>query len=336
MDLDLVTIPKQDALTVFTTDGAIDPFLAKVRGEIDAFASDVATKKGRKEIASFAAKISKVKVYLDDEVGKTLAAEQKEIPKKIDACRKHVRDTLEAWRDEVRKPLTDWENAEKARVEQHEGAVRRMEELAGRASLTLPLAELREALSEVEAVTVGPKCEEYEAAYAKAKEVAVTALTEGIEARQKYEAEQAELAELRRQAEERAKKDREEQIAREAAEKATRDAEARTAAEKQKAEDDARREKEAAAAREAALKQAAEDAERRAAEAVETERRRQEQQKAAEAEEVRRREADKEHRGRINREALQALVKGGLTEEVAKTALILIVSGQVPHVSIQY
>lgn len=336
MNLDLVTIPPQDALSVFTTAGAIDPFLAKVRGEIDAFDPDVTTNKGRKEIASFAAKISKVKVYLDEEVGKTLAAEQKEIPKKIDACRKHVRDTLEAWRDEVRKPLTDWEEAEKARIERHTNTIGRLEQIASIAPLQRPVYELKEFLAEIEAVAVGPQCEEYEAAYAKAKAAAISAITEGIAARERYEAEQAELAELRRQAEERAKKDREEQIAREAADRARREAEEKAAADARRAEETILREREAAERREQDLKRAAEDAERRATEAEEAARRRQAQEKAAEEAEAKRREADKEHRGRINREALQALVNGGVAEDAAKAALKLIIAGQVPNVTIRY
>ncbi|ABS68909.1 conserved hypothetical protein [Xanthobacter versatilis] len=336
MNLDLVTIPKADALSVFTTAGAIDPFLSKVRGEIDAFTADVSTAKGRKDIASFAAKISKVKVYLDDEVGKTLAAEQKEIPKKIDACRKHVRDTLETWRDEVRKPLTGWENAEKERVQAHERAILRLDQLADMGKQNVAVDALQLALAEVEAVVVGPKCEEYEAAYAKAKDSAVQALTTGIAARQRYEAEQAELAELRRLAEERAKKDREEQIAREAAERAKRVAEEQAQAAVRRAEEAAQREREAAERREQDLKRAAEDAERRAAEAEENARLRQEQEKAAETAEAKRREQDKEHRRAVNVAALNALVAGGVPEGAAKTALRRIIAGEIPNISIKY
>ena len=336
MDIELITIEPQNALTVFTTDGAIQPFLDKIRGEIDAFDADVSTNKGRKEVASFASKISKVKVYLDDGVGKKLAAEQKEIPKKIDACRKFVRDTLEAWRDEVREPLTEWENAEKARVDAHTSALTRLDQLADMSRQMVPSSQLREALAEVEGTPVGPECEEYEAAYAAAKKAAISALNEGIAAREKHEAEQAELAALRVAAEARAKKDREDQIAKEAAEKATRDAEIKAAAEKQKAEDDARREREAAEAREHALKQAAIDAERRAAQAVENARLEQEAARAAEAAEAQRRESNKAHRAKINRAAMEALVSGGIAEEAAKEVLKLIILKAIPAVTIQY
>ncbi|MFG1349051.1 hypothetical protein [Xanthobacter autotrophicus] len=335
MELELITIEPQTALAVFTTENALEPYLQKVRDEVDAFDADASTSKGRGEIRSFAAKVTKVKTYIES-VGKGLADEQKLIPKKIDAARKHAKETLEALAEKARKPLTDWENAEEARVERHTNAIARMEQIASIAPLQRPVDELLEFLAEVEAVAVGPQCEEYEAAYAKTKDAAVRALTAGIEARERYEAEQAELAELRRQAEERAKRDREEQIAREAGEKAKREAEEKAAADSRRAEETILREREAAGRREQELKRQAEDAERRAADAVEAERRRQEQEKAAEEAEARRREQDKEHRATINRAALAALVAGGIEAETARAVLKLIIGGQVPHISIRY
>ncbi|QRG06134.1 hypothetical protein EZH22_24610 [Xanthobacter dioxanivorans] len=335
MDLELIQIEPQTALAVFTTENALEPYLQRVRDEVFTFKADVSTSKGRGEIRSFAAKVTKVKTYIEG-IGKGLADEQKLIPKKIDAARKHAKDTLEALAEQARKPLTDWEDAEEARVDAHKNTIARMEQIAGISPLQRPVHELREFLAEIEAIGVGPQCEEYEAAYAKAKDAAVQALTAGIEARGRYEAEQAELAELRRQADERAKKDREEQIAREAAEKAKREAEEKAAADARCAEEAILREREAAERREQDLKRAAEDAERRAADAEEAARRRQAQEKAAEEAEAKRREADKQHRGRVNREALQALVSGGIAEEAAKAVLKLIIAGQVPHVSIRY
>lgn len=335
MDLELIQIEPQTALSVFTTPGGLDPFLDRVRQEIDRFEPDMSSAKGRAEIKSFAHKVVKFKTRVEG-IGKALADEQKDVPKKIDAARKYARDKLDAWAEEVRKPLTDWEEAEAKRVAAHEKAIMRLDQLADMGRQNIPADDLRRGLAEAEAVVVGPACQEYEAAYAKAKDAAVTALNAGIAAREKYEAEQAELAELRRQAEERAKKDREEQIAREAAEKVKREAEEKAAADVRRAEEAAQREREAAEARERDLKRAAEDAERRAAEAVEAERRRLEQEKAVEEAMAKRREEDKAHRAKINREALQALVKGGVPEEAAKAALILIATRQVPHVYLEY
>lgn len=335
MDIELITIEPKDALTIFTTPKAIDPFLNMVREAVSGFSGDISTAKGRSEIKSMAHKVTKVKTHIES-VGKQLSAEQKELPKKIDATRRLAWDALEALADEVRKPVTEWEAAEDARIDRHKCAIARMDQLAGSAHLQIPTSQLREALAEVEAVTVGPECEEYETAYAKAKEAAVAALKAGIEAREKYDAEQAELAALRAAAEERAKKDREEQIARDAAAQATREAEAKAEAEKKRLADEADAARVAAERREFEMAQQIEAAKRQAAEAEANAKRKQEEEKAAEADEARRREANKQHRAKINRAALEALTAGGIAEDTAKNVLKLIIIGAVPHVSISY
>lgn len=336
MDVELIKIEPQNALAVFTTPNALDPYLAMVRKEIDAFNSDISTAKGRAEVKSFAFKITKVKTYIDG-TGKGLADEQKEIPKKIDAARKHARDTLDAWADEVRKPLTDWEQAEEQRVDGHKAAIAKIEQLGAQGGRSdLPSGYMRDALAEVLAVAVGPWCEEFEGAYGRAKEIAVFQLQSGIEARERYEAEQAELAELRRLKEERDKKDREERIAREAAEKAKRDAEEKAAADARRAEEAARREREAAEAREQELKRQAEAAEQRARDTEARVKREAEQAKAAEAAAAARREANKRHRDKVHREAAAALVAFGLPQDTAAGVVDLIASARVPHIAITY
>lgn len=44
MNTELVTIPKESALQVFTTVAGLDPYLAQVRAEIDAFRPNLETK----------------------------------------------------------------------------------------------------------------------------------------------------------------------------------------------------------------------------------------------------------------------------------------------------
>ena len=111
--------PKETALQVYSAANGLDPFLAKIREEIDGFTPDVTTRKGREAIASIAYKVARSKTALDN-VGKDLVAELKEVPKKIDAERKRMRDLLEAWQAEVRRPLTEWEAAEEARKAKHQ------------------------------------------------------------------------------------------------------------------------------------------------------------------------------------------------------------------------
>ena len=334
MELEIVTIPADTALSVFTTDGAINPYLHRARQAIDGFTSDVGTRSGRKEIASFAARIAKYKTALED-AGKTLADEQKLIPKKIDATRKLIRDTLDQWRDEVRRPLTDWEEAEETRIANHEAAVAGVAAMAqftdGRSS-----AELLACLEAVEAAEVGPHCEEYEDAYRRAKAGAIAALRPAIAAREKYEAEQAELDLLRKQAAERAARDREDAIRREAADKARLDAERAAKAEADRIEAQAIADRAAAEQREAELKAYAAAAEQRAAETEARLKREAYEKAAAERAEIARREADTKHRAAFNRQALDAFVAGGLPEGHAKTAIKLIAQRAIPNIAISY
>ncbi|HBP0262862.1 TPA: hypothetical protein L5P72_006465, partial [Pseudomonas aeruginosa] len=119
----LVEVPaKETALQVYSAANGLDPFLAKIREEIDGFVPDVTTRKGREAIASIAYKVARSKTALDN-VGKELVAELKEVPKKIDAERKRMRDLLDSWQAEVRSPLTEWEEAEAARVARHQGEI---------------------------------------------------------------------------------------------------------------------------------------------------------------------------------------------------------------------
>ena len=331
---DLVSIEPHNALAIFTTPNAIDPLLERIRREIDQFAPDIGSATGRKAVASMAYKVARAKTYLDD-AGKKLADQQKEIPKKIDATRKSIRDTLDSWRDEVRAPLDKWEAAEAARVNGHK---QRLEMLRIRETEcgNLDAEELRFTIGTVEGIELGDAWQEFAAEAALAKDRALASLRAALIAADKREAEAAELARLRAEATARAQKDRDDAIARDAAERAKRDAEANAAAEMKAAADAVNREREAFERRELELKLAAEQAERRAAEAEAKAKREAEAKVAAEAAETTKREADKAHRGRINRAALDAIMAAGIGEESAKRVIELIASKKVPHVSINY
>lgn len=347
MDKELITvpsIPRNDELTVFTAKEAVDPFLARIRAEIDKFVPNIKTAKGRKEIASIARDVAKVKVGLEA-IGKRLADEQKDIPKKIDATRKHIKDTLDKWRDEVRQPLTDWENAEEERKGRHASNINELKNLAATAGTDGRTVDLmRERLAEVKAEVVNDTvCEEFVSEYAVAKDQAIAALEAAIIAREKYDAEQAELAKLRAEAAERAQKEREEAIAKAAEAKAQAKAEADAKAERDRVEAAAKAQKDAADKRELELRLQAEAAERRALEAKQEAQREAErvaresaQKAAAELAAKQAREANTKHRGAINCAAMAALVEGGIPEDMAKKVVTLIASKSIPAVTISY
>lgn len=335
-----VVPPKETALQVFQQPNGLEPYLQKIRAEIDSFVPDVTTRKGREEIASIAHRVSRSKTALDG-VGKELVAELKEIPKKIDAERKRMRDTLDAWRDEVRAPLNEWEAAEEARKAKHQGAIDQINlRLECR---DLDSTELRQNIEWLEGLAIDESWEEFEPEALRAKDKALAALREALVARQKYEAEQAELEELRRKQAEQEQKEREAAIAREAEERARREAELR-----------AQQEREAAARRELELKlqaeqaerekleaqqraeQAAKDAEARAQAAAEAERQRIADEQAEIERQAKAREADKAHKAAINSAALEAFIAGGMPEDCAKQAVILIAKRQIPNVTINY
>lgn len=346
IDSALVEIPTETALQVFTEPSAIEPYLAKVRTEIDRFIPDVTTKKGRDGIASMAYKVAKCKTYLDG-VGKELNDAQKEIPKKIDATRKLIRDTLDTWKDEVRRPLTDWEQAEQSRVARIKADLDELQSVIDDRE-PRPSELVRERLAEVRAETItAARFAEFSAAASELKDKAISALEAKLAESEKREAEAAELLRLRAEAEARAKKDREDQIAREAAERAKAEAEAVARREAEAIEQKAKAEREAAERRELELKLAAEKAEREKVEAQQRAERAEKEAKekaereiyerqAAEAAEIARRESNKAHIAAINRAAVAALVNGGIDESVAKAVITMIAKREVPAVSICY
>jgi colicin import membrane protein len=355
--------PKETALQVFQSAKGLDPYLAKIREEIDAFVPDVSSRKGREAIASIAYKVARSKTALDN-VGKDLVAELKEIPKKIDAERKRVRDTLDAWQEEVRRPLTEWQAAEDARVDKHNDRLTWLKTMTDDLG-ELNSLEIKGFIQSAEAVEIGKHWEEFEPEAAREKDKVLTALRAALAKREQFEAEQAELARLRTEAAQREQKEREERIAREAAERARQEAEQKAQAERDAA---ARREQEAKATaerRELEQKLRAEQAER-AAEQAKTDRIAAEQRAVQERENAARRaeeaaeqarqderrradaaaaeiirqqderERDEAHRRTINRAALEAFIAGGMPEACAKQAVTLIALRKIPNINIQY
>lgn len=334
----LVEIPASDALAVFSApriDGQphpIDRTLARVRSEVDSFLAEVVdlNKPGdRKRVASMAYRIAQSKTALE-KVGEQLARDAKEVPNRIDATRKYAKDTLDAWRDEVRAPLDAWENAEQDRQEKHAQAIGRINDAALTATqITTKASEIKRLLAEVEAVVIGPECEDYEAEYRIARDGALPRMREALARAEKAEAEQAELAKLRKEAAAREAADRAEALRREGEERA-----------RLEAENDARAERERVA-REAARKEAEHKAqiaemEAKAVAAAAAERARIEAEKVKTAAEKAAREKDRAHRGTIHRAIAAALVANGADEDTAKFLVTLIAKGGIPHVTITY
>jgi hypothetical protein len=358
-----VVPPKETALQVYQAPNGLDPYLQKIREEIDTFVPDVTSRKGREAIASIAYKVARSKTALDN-VGKELVADLKDIPKKIDAERKRMRDTLDAWQEEVRRPLNEWQAAEDKRVDRHQTGIDWFN-LRVNENSDLDSTELKDSIVQVEAIVVGETWEEFEAEAHRAKAKAIESLWSTLAKREQYEAEQTELARLRADAEAREQKDREERIAREAAEKATREAEEKAQREREAEAQRIREERATADKRENDLKLQAAEAERLAEQAkreqveaeqkaekdrlasIEREKQAVEQarldeqalQEATAAEVIRQqkaRQADVAHKSKILGEAKQAIMSMSVSEELAKAIVLKIARGEVPNIVINF
>jgi hypothetical protein len=349
----LVVIEPTTAVALFTEGQGVAELLAEIRQKATSLVPDIATAKGRKEIASIAHAVARTKTYLDG-LGKEQTDKFKEIPKRIDANRKQIRDSLDALKDEVRAPLTQFEKAEAARVEALQSRLARLNELGTSASIEIAAADLQAMLLEVEQTSLDDTWQELLPQASIAKELAAKRLGETLIARQKYESEQAELEELRQKQAEQERIDRERLIAAQAAEQARLQEENRQRLEREAAqhrEQEAQRQAQVAREREEQARRDAETAElarqqaeanaaRQAAEAAtraaEQERQRIEHEQRLKAEEDASRAADRAHRGRINSAILLDLMGLGIEEEKAINLIKHIASNKIDHLTINY
>jgi hypothetical protein len=338
--MELQVLDQNVIVAAFAKAGGTTELFERIAQEVRSHVPDVTTKKGRDAIGSLAMKVSKSKTLIE-KCGKDLVAEEKARIKLIDDDRISVVKKFDDLRNEILAPRDAWEQAESDRVAKHEQAIdviRIPASLAASADAEWKASTIKEAIATLESRVIDSSFEEYEEQAKLAKFETLETLRTALAAREKYEAEQAELERLRKAEQERQQREHEERIAREAAEKATREAEEKARAEAQRVE----REQREAAEREARLKAEKEAAELRAAQAAETERKRIEAEQFAKAEAERKAEearlANVEYMRSINSEAVKALCFAvpGLTEDMAKDVVRAIAKNSVPNVAIKY
>ena len=366
---ELALLPQITALQLFT-DGGVRSILDKIKGEVLSVVTDPTTEKGRKEIASLAHKVARTKVAMD-EMGKSLTDEQRKFIESINAERRVIVTELDELKDQVRRPLTEYENREKERVAAHEKALAGICNAVELALASRDSLAIEEAVFELEKLDVSGFQEftsraetEKAAGLHRLKKLSDELHAEKVE-RQRIEKERAE-AEAKERAE------REAKIAAEAAEKARAEAEAEAArlaaieqarveTEVRKAEEAREAERKAEAARLAAIeaekvrvereaKEATERAERERVAAEERHQRelreakeeneRQERNRLAaiEAERVaeEKRAANVKHRAKVMKDAMEALAMNGVPAQFAESVVILIASGKIPNITIQF
>jgi phage-related minor tail protein len=362
-------ISDENAPAIYVAGGLgrfVDAVKAKVVGEVP----DLSTRKGRERIASLAATVSKSKSAVE-KPGRDYLRRLKEMPKVVEAELREFVTEMDALRDQVRQPLTEWQAAEDARVDAHNTA---MDRIRWQAQDTdgLTAEDLASRIEQITAIPMDDSWQEFLPEAAQVKDQTLSKLRGLLAQRQQYETEQAELARLRREADERSEQDRiraaqeaaveqerqrvsrEQQAERDAAAKREQDLKDQAAAQERAAEnqrmqlklqtEQAERAAEQAEASRVAAEQRAEqqriDALARQEKAVEQARLDElTRQQAAAAELVRQeklREADKAHKATINRAALAAFIAGGMPEACAKQAVMLIAQRKIPSVSISY
>jgi hypothetical protein len=300
----------------------LEEILKRVEGEALSIVIDPSTKKGRDEIGSLAYKISQSKTTIDS-VGKDMVSDWKNKAKKVDELRRMAREKLESIRDKVLEPRTKWEEAEEKRQQVRVLAIESIRELS-----VVPIGtnseEIRDRLKKVG--TTHDSIDDWMEFADPAQGVfnaTVDTLTNALEAQVKAEAQEAELAKLREEAEKR-------------------EAEAKEAARKK--EEEERIKVAEKAAEERALKKAAEEqAEKeRLAKAREVEA---EATRLAQAHQADLKARNVNHRREINCKAVEALRLVILNSEdpddedegaVAKAVVRAIAKGEIPNVSIEY
>lgn len=321
--------------------------LAKLKADNDKLIFQYHTPKGNKEARSHIYNLRKRKADIE-RARKAEKASALEYGRQVDAQAKEIASEYDAMIDKHQAPLDEIERIEAERVAAHNAKISELAALVEFDEFSEPdSAELSTRLEAAQSFVVDDSFEEFQEQANAGKTAAIEKLSLMLEARQKYEAEQAELERLRAEAAKRQQQEREDRIAREAAERAQREAEEKARLVQEETERKARAEKEAAERREQDLRDAAakaereakeqaERAERAAQEATERAKREAEHEKRREQEEAERRERNKRHKASINNKAVDALVAGGMDKEQAKLAVTLIAKREIPSVTISY
>ncbi len=338
---------KDNALEVFKP-ANVNFLIGKIKDEVENYEYDLTTTKGRKDIASLAANVSRSKTFLDA-LGKDLVADQKKQIALVDVERKKIRDECDKLRDVARKPLTDWENEE---VERKAAIGARIDEIRALADVDgLDSAEIQKRISELELTLVNLTFEEFIGVAAQAKDHTLTVLRKEFEKVLLAEKEAAELGKLRKEAAERARVDaenkiREDERKRVEAEQAEKDLQIKMQVEADEinrvnalADAEAQKQKVIERAEQAELEnkrlqeQALKDVE--LAKLKERERIDQEFKEALEKERLR--TADFEHRKKINQAAVKSLETiTSIDNKLAIEIVRLIIEGGVNNIEIKY
>jgi len=197
----LIVLEQANVLQIFSTVGGLDPLVKQIEEAAVKLAGgiDISTVKGRKELISIAAKVTKSKTGLDD-MRKELTADWAAKKKIVDDNWKTVEKQLAEVKRKIRQPVTDFEEAEEKRVNDIKGRLSELEALPVREfeGAMLTAEQLQSRLDivrayQVEEVTFG----EFTDTAKVMRDNAINSLTSYVMEATKQEAQAEELADLK-------------------------------------------------------------------------------------------------------------------------------------------
>lgn len=307
---------------VYRNKEALPNAIAEIETSLAQAEIDLITSKGRDDIMSRAANLSRLKVSIEN-AGLERTEEWRKATKEVNDIKTKVKVNFDALRDKAREPLTKWEEAKERREAQIQRGLDRID-ILGSPRLGLLPSDIEELLTDLSNVLL---TEEAFGAHLLIAEVKVArareTLTTALERARADERDREELARLRAEAQKRAEEDhrREEEARRDEAERLRKEQEA--------AIDEQRTKR---------IAEEAVEAERRRAEKEAADKLAVEQKVKADAE---RRARDFEHRQKVEDAVINALINvmpgtSGNHSVVASSIYNAIVEGKIPHITINF
>lgn len=194
-----------NAVVLFDT-AKFDAFYAKLKADVDATPVDLATDKGRKAIASVAAKVRSEKAGIDRD-RKKLTQEWRDNTALVNGAWNTIKDQLDTLAVEARKPLTEWEEAEAVKLDRCNEVI---SDIHGAAIVTLDDTSetVRERGMRIWAIEIGEDFGTLANEAEQAKSATIATLQAAMARLKVEEADKAELQRLRDEAAARAEADR--------------------------------------------------------------------------------------------------------------------------------
>ena len=194
--------------------GGLDPYYQQIREQVLSEVPDLTTKKGIARIKSLASMVASSKVAVE-KPGREYLRQLKEMPKVIEEELRDWKQKMYKLREEVRQPVTELEAKEAVRIAALDERLTRIQMLKSAVEMTTAYqssAAINGFIAELESIVIDDSWQEYKDRAAMAKEAAKVELDKALQTSLTFEAQQAEIAMLKAEQEEKDRLQREEQI----------------------------------------------------------------------------------------------------------------------------